>query len=180
MATAPAATRAAVSRAEARSSTSRASTKSYFCMPARSAWPGRGVVSGLAVAPGAGDISSVHLPLPLAVADLDGDRRAERAAVADAAEDGDLVLLEAHAGAAPVARAGGGPARPAMSSTVTGSPAGRPSRITTRAWPWDSPAVRKRSIRPIYRSARRPLEAGCRGSSGCGQTARLTSQVLSR
>ncbi len=34
--------------------------KSYFCMPARSAWPGRGVVSGLEVRPGAGDISSVH------------------------------------------------------------------------------------------------------------------------
>ncbi len=34
--------------------------KSYFCMPARSAWPGRGAVSGDAVAPGAGDISSVH------------------------------------------------------------------------------------------------------------------------
>ena len=50
----PAATRAAVSRAEARSSTSRASVKPYFCMPARSAWPGRGWVSGFLVAPGAG------------------------------------------------------------------------------------------------------------------------------
>ncbi len=35
--TAPAATRAAVSRAEARSRTSRASPKPYFCMPGRSA-----------------------------------------------------------------------------------------------------------------------------------------------
>ncbi len=61
MARAPAATRAAVSRAEARSSTSRASSKPYFCMPARSAWPGRGWVSTVAGAPGAGDISSVHL-----------------------------------------------------------------------------------------------------------------------
>ena len=58
LATAPAATRAAVSRAEARSSTLRASAKSYFCMPARSAWPGRGVVSRCAVRPGWGDISS--------------------------------------------------------------------------------------------------------------------------
>jgi len=41
-ATAPAATRAAVSRALARSSTLRASSKPYFCRPARSAWPGRG------------------------------------------------------------------------------------------------------------------------------------------
>ena len=63
LATAPAATRAAVSRAEARSSTSRASATSYFCMPARSAWPGRGVVSAWVVAPGAGDISSFHLPV---------------------------------------------------------------------------------------------------------------------
>ena len=46
LASVPAATRAAVSRAEARSSTSRASAKPYFCMPARSAWPGRGWVSG--------------------------------------------------------------------------------------------------------------------------------------
>ena len=72
MARAPAATRAAVSRAEARSSTSRASSKPYFCMPARSAWPGRGWVSTLAGAPGAGDISSVHFrshsELPISIA----------------------------------------------------------------------------------------------------------------
>ncbi len=37
LAMAPTATRAAVSRAEARSSTSRASVNPYFCMPARSA-----------------------------------------------------------------------------------------------------------------------------------------------
>jgi hypothetical protein len=45
-ATAPSATRAAVSRALARSSTGRASSRSYFCIPTRSAWPGRGRVSG--------------------------------------------------------------------------------------------------------------------------------------
>ena len=38
----------------------------------------------------------VGVALPLGVGDLDGDRRAERAAVADAAEERDLVLLEAH------------------------------------------------------------------------------------
>ena len=43
--TAPAATRAAVSRAEARSRTSRASPRSYLREPARSAWPGRGRAS---------------------------------------------------------------------------------------------------------------------------------------
>ena len=45
---------------------------------------------------------------PLGVADLDRHRRAERAAVADAAEEPDLVLLEAHAGTAAVAEAAAG------------------------------------------------------------------------
>ena len=39
---APTATRAAVSRAEARSSTLRTSSRSYFMTPERSACPGRG------------------------------------------------------------------------------------------------------------------------------------------
>ena len=42
LASAPAATRAAVSRALARSSTSRASVKPYFCMPGEVGMPGRG------------------------------------------------------------------------------------------------------------------------------------------
>jgi len=46
LATTPTATRAAVSRALARSRIGRASVCPYFCMPARSAWPGRGRVSG--------------------------------------------------------------------------------------------------------------------------------------
>jgi hypothetical protein len=56
----PTTTRAAVSRAEARSSTSRASAKPNFCMPARSAWPGRGSVKIFDGIPGAADISSIH------------------------------------------------------------------------------------------------------------------------
>ena len=56
----PAATRAAVSRAEARSSTSRASSKPYFSIPGRSAWPGRGWVRTFDGTPGSGDISSFH------------------------------------------------------------------------------------------------------------------------
>ena len=62
LARAPAATRAAVSLAEARSSTSRASVNPYFCMPARSAWPGRTWVSGARVGPSSalGDISVCH------------------------------------------------------------------------------------------------------------------------
>ena len=35
----------------------------YFCIPARSAWPGLTWVSGSLVAPGAGLISSCHLSL---------------------------------------------------------------------------------------------------------------------
>ena len=45
-ATAPSATRAAVSRALARSKIARASSKSYFCIPTKSACPGRGRVNG--------------------------------------------------------------------------------------------------------------------------------------
>src|SRR5262245_65793348 len=37
-----------------------------------------------------------------------------------------------------------------MSSTVTSRPAGRPSTMTTRARPWDSPAVRYRSTPRRY------------------------------
>ncbi len=49
------------------------------------------------------------LPLgPLGVADLDGDRPAERDAVAHARQHGDLVALELHPGAAAVAEAAAG------------------------------------------------------------------------
>ena len=48
---APAATRAAVSRALARSRMSRTSSRAYLAMPARSACPGRGRVTGARLAP---------------------------------------------------------------------------------------------------------------------------------
>ena len=109
-ATRPSATRAAVSRAEARSRIGRASSKSYFCMPTRSAWPGRGRVSGAlraSASSSAGSTGSADITLlplgPLGVADLDRDRAALRLAVADAADQRDLVLLELHPGAAAVA-----------------------------------------------------------------------------
>ena len=110
LATAPAATRAAVSRALARSSTSRASSKPYFCIPARSAWPGRTWVSGAAVAPGRRRHLGVPLvaALPLRVGDLDGDRRPQRAPVADAADQRQLVGLEALPRAATEAEAAAG------------------------------------------------------------------------
>jgi hypothetical protein len=75
----PKATRAAVSRAEARSSTGRASSKAYLRMPTRSAWPGRGRVSGALRArfsfsgssTGSADITSTHFGhsvLPISIA----------------------------------------------------------------------------------------------------------------
>ncbi|MEY9850839.1 hypothetical protein ABH923_000517 [Leifsonia sp. EB41] len=67
-ATAPSATRAAVSRALARSRIGRASSKPYFCMPTRSAWPGRGRVRAAPRPPasfsgstGSGLMTSTHL-----------------------------------------------------------------------------------------------------------------------
>ena len=61
-------------------------------------------MSGCAVAPGADDISSVHFPVAHSLLRIDDrDRRAERAAVPDAAEELELVLLEAHARTAAVA-----------------------------------------------------------------------------
>ena len=117
-ATVPSATRAAVSRADARSSTGRASSKPYFCMPARSACPGRGRVSGaLRARPQRlsgclvlGRVGSHDLlPLrPLGVADLHRERAAEADAVPDPAEQGDLVLFELHPGTAAVAEAAPG------------------------------------------------------------------------
>ena len=50
-ATSPRATRAAVSLADARSKTGLESRKPYFCIPVKSAWPGRGRVSASALAP---------------------------------------------------------------------------------------------------------------------------------
>ncbi len=59
LASAPAATRAAVSRALARSSTLRTSVKPNFQTPARSAWPGRGRwTSGTSASTGHGFIRS--------------------------------------------------------------------------------------------------------------------------
>src|SRR4029450_9016311 len=106
----PTATRAAVSRAEARSSTGRASPKPYFCMPVRSAWPGRGRVRGtprpVAVASGSstgsGLITSIHFGHSV-VSPRTGRGRARGAAVAQPPEHLEAVLLEAHALAAAVA-----------------------------------------------------------------------------
>ena len=78
-ATVPSATRAAVSRAEARSRMGRDSANPYFCIPARSAWPGRGRVRGAlracwasvagSTSPGAMTVSHLaHSVLPIMMA----------------------------------------------------------------------------------------------------------------
>ena len=111
-ATAPSATRAAVSRAEARSRIGRDSSKPYFCMPGEVGVPGARAgqrrVAGLSIQDlGVNRIRGHHLdPLrPLAVAHLDRDRAAHGAPVPHAADHADLVGLELHPGAAPDAEA---------------------------------------------------------------------------
>ena len=94
----PAATRAAVSRAEARSRTSRASSNPYFCMPGQIGVTRAGRGEDLGGGPGVR--GHLLLPLgPLGVGDLDGHRRAQGPAVTDPAHQGDLVGLEPHPGA---------------------------------------------------------------------------------
>ena len=103
-ASAPPATRAAVSRALARSSTLRTSVKPYFCVADEVGVAGPREVHlghvGL-------DRPRVHPLLPVgvvAVGDLQRDRAAERQAVAHAAGDLGAVALDLHAPATTVAQ----------------------------------------------------------------------------
>ena len=81
-------------------------------MPVKSAWPGRGRVSGAlrarssswAGSTGSADITVSHLGHSV-LADFDGYRAALGQAVADAAHQRDLVLFEFHPGAAAIAQA---------------------------------------------------------------------------
>ena len=73
----------------------------------------------------------------------------ERSPMADAGQDLERVGLEALAAAAPVAVASARELPRDGIGVDTGTPAGSPSRITTRPRPCDSPAVRKRSTAPI-------------------------------
>ncbi len=111
---APRATRAAVSRALARSRMGRASSNPYFCMPTRSACPGRGRVSAaprprdISVrSTGSGFITSTHFGhsvLPIRSAIGLPRLRPWR----DAPRDREFVLLELHARAAAVAELAAG------------------------------------------------------------------------
>ena len=140
MASAPPATRAAVSRADARSSTLRMSVKPNFCAPARSAWPGRGRwTSGTSASTGHGFIrSSQFLKSRLATWSAMGPPsvRPWRTPAVTCAESFSIFIR---------------PPRPwpswrrAMSPSIaswsSSRPAGRPSTIVVRPGPCDSPAV---------------------------------------
>jgi hypothetical protein len=120
-----------------------ASSQSYFCMPARSAWPGQGRVSlvrasgGIGVG-GSGDILAHfgHSVLPTMIATGD-----PRLAVPDAPRT--VTSSASNFMRAPRPTPSRRRARAArMSSEVTLTWAGMPSIVATRAGPWDSPAVR--------------------------------------
>ena len=101
--TPPTATRAAVSRALARSRIGRTSSKPYFTVPARSAWPGRRRVTfSISLSIASTDIASVQLTQSR-FSIVQRDRAAEREAVADAGDDLGAVLLDLLAAAAAVA-----------------------------------------------------------------------------
>ena len=154
-ATAPRATRAAVSRALARSSTGRASSNPYFCIPARSAWPGRGRVSGALrarparVSAGTGSALMTcshfgHSVLPIRTATGPPWVRPCRTPPSSSTSSRSKVIRAPLPW--PRRRRASASAR---SSVVTATPAGSPSRVASRAGPCDSPAVSQRSMRAI-------------------------------
>ena len=131
---------------DARSSASRTSSSPYFSTPARSAWPGRGSVTGFVPLPVRLALGRprAHPPRPVlvvAVPDDERERRAERAAVAEAGEHLDLVRLDLLARASGRSPAGGGAGRRrSRRGRARARPAG-PVTIATSAGPCDSPAV---------------------------------------
>ena len=149
--TPPTATRIAVSRAEARSRTLRRSRWSYLRPPARSAWPGRGrVMGGRCGAPW-----TVGTPTAMVSCQFSQSRFSTRRLM------GLPSVLPCRT--PPRIRTASfsifiRPPRPyppirrvrsrLMSVASTGTWDGIPSRMATRAGPWDSPAVKYRSMSP--------------------------------
>ena len=176
----PAATRAAVSLADARSSTFRTSEWPYFSAPARSACPGRTRVTGVArclplgrgspkrgrLVVGQGRGLHDRAPvLPVAVRDEEEDRRPEGPSVADPGGDLRPVRLDRLPGAAAVALLAPREVHE-RSPAVSSSPAGTPSTVTPSVGPWDSPAVRKRNGSTCL-----PIGAGSAGRRSRGLVA---------
>ena len=174
---APAATRAAVSRALARSSTSRMSSWSYFRTPAKSAWPGRGRVTRRAFAPGAPlrhlglDVHRALPVGPVAIADQQRDGCASRLAAPDAGQHLGAIGFNRHAPATSIA---GLPRRRSwfMASKSMARPEGSPSRMTTRP----GRGIRQRSENEASTAdSTRAAAAGLGGAGGtscggCGAT----------
>src|SRR5580700_5348148 len=162
-ATSPRATRAAVSRALARSSTGRASWWPNFCMPARSACPGRGRVSGAfrarpassSASTGSADMTASHLGHSvLAILIATGPPRVRPCrtpAVSSTSSCSKLILAPRPYPARLRAKA------VPRSSVVISTPEGTPSQIATSARPCDSPAVSQRNMHLILRGGRRSL-----------------------
>src|SRR3954451_19625748 len=147
LASAPPATRAAVSRALARSSTLRTSVKPYFWTPARSACPGRGRwTSGTAASTGHGFIRSRQFSKSRLAT--------ERAIGPPSVRPCRTPEVTSAASRSIFMR----PPRPwpswrrAMSALIacgwSSSPAGRPSTMQVSPGPCDSPAVIRRSDTP--------------------------------
>jgi len=137
--TAPAATRAAVSRAEALSSISRRSLAVNLSAPGRSACPGRGQTWKSVLLAGVSR-HYVSPVFPVQVLDGKADRRADSFPGPYAGEYLDFIFLYFHAAPRPkpcCLRA----SSPFMYSLVMESPAGIPSSMTVNCFPCDSPAV---------------------------------------
>lgn len=150
-ATVPTATRAAVSRALARSNTGRASEKPYFCMPGRSACPGRGLVNGsLRPSPantsgstGSAAMTCSHLGhslFPIRIATGPPWVRPCRTPPITSSSSASKFIRGLRPN--PSLRRS---SWVATSSVVTSTPATMPSSTATRAGPCDSPAVIQRS-----------------------------------
>src|SRR3954447_1324887 len=174
LASAPPATRAAVSRALARSSTLRTSLKPYFCTPARSACPGRGRwTSGTAASTGHGLIRSRQ---------FSKSRLATESAIGPPSVSPWRTPEVTSAASRSIFMR---PPRPwpswrramsaLMASGSSSSPAGRTSTMQVRPGPGDSPAVIRRSDTPRSLGGRRVgpgargglrLEVGPRGVRG--------------
>ena len=160
VATRPRATRAAVSRAEARSRTGRASSKAYFCMPTRSACPGRGRVRGALRASassstgsiGSADITWSHLGhsvLPISTATGPPIVSPCRTPPTNRTSScSNFIRAPRPWPSRRRARAS------RRSSVVIETCAGSPSRMATRSGPWDSPAVSQRSMASVFHAAR--------------------------
>jgi hypothetical protein len=151
-ATAPRATRVAVSRALERSRTGRASSKPYFCIPTRSACPGRGRVSGAlracpsssAGSTGSAAITRSHFGHSvLAMRRATGPPRVQPCRTPPRNSTSSRSKLIRAPRPKPRRRRASASAR---SVVVVRTPAGTPSMTPTSAGPCDSPAVSQRSM----------------------------------